>query len=88
MPVKLPRMILILDIAAMLTALTAAWLWWQASHSTLRRVDKTEAFDYHDFNRLIVAYNRTQILNSRAAVATAASALCVALRFAAGFAGI
>jgi hypothetical protein len=81
-------MIVFLDIAAMVTALAAAWLWWQASHSTLRRVEKTEAFDYHDFNRLIVAYNRTQILNSRAALATALSALCVAGRFAAGFAGL
>ena len=48
-------MILVIDIAAMLTALAAAWLWWQASRSTLRRVDKTEQFDYHDFNPLIVA---------------------------------
>ena len=81
-------MILILDIIAMVTAFAAAWLWWQASCSTLRRVDKKEEFDYHDFNRLIVAYNRTQILNSRAALATALSALCVAGRFAAGFAGL
>jgi hypothetical protein len=80
-------MIAILDVIAMLTAFAAAWLWWQASCSTLRRVEKTEEFDYHDFNRLIVAYNRTQILNSRAALATALSALCVAGRFAAGFAG-
>lgn len=75
-------MILALDIAAMLTALAAAWFWWLASCSSLRRMTLTETIDNHDFNRLIVAFNRTQILNSRAALATALSALCVAGRFA------
>lgn len=77
---------MILDLMGMLTALAAGALWWMASRSTLRRVHKTEEFDYHDFNRLIVAYNRTQIINARAALATAASAMCVALRFGMSFA--
>ncbi len=80
-------MILMLDVAAMLSALAAAWFWWMASRSVIRRVEKHEEVDYHDLNRLVVSFNRTQILNSRAALATAASALCVAARFAAGLAG-
>lgn len=80
-------MILALDISAMLTALAAAWFWWLASHATMRRVEKEEEIDNHDLNRLVVSFNRTQILNSRAALATALSALCVAARFAAAIAG-
>ena len=79
-------MILALDIAAMLSALAAAWFWWMASRSVIRRVEKHEEVDYHDLNRLVVSFNRTQILNSRAALATAVSALCVGLRFAVGMA--
>lgn len=77
-----------LDIFALVTALAAAWFWWLASRSPMRRIDKDEELDYHDLNRLVVAFNRTQILNSRAALATAASALCVALRFAASAFGL
>ena len=81
-------MILALDIAALFTALAAAWFWWMASRSVIRRVQKHEEVDHHDLNRLVVSFNRTQILNSRAALATAASALCVAARFAAGIVGL
>jgi hypothetical protein len=81
-------LITILDVLAMLTAIVASILWWQASRSTLRRVGKSEDLDHQDFNRLIVAYNRSQIFNSRAALATAASALCVALRFGAQLLGL
>lgn len=77
-------MILALDIASLVTALAAAWFWFAASRSSLRRVSQTEEINHHDLNRLIVAFNRTQILNSRAALATAVSALFVAARFAAG----
>jgi hypothetical protein len=80
-------MILALDICAFVTTLAAAWFWWLASRASLRRINKTEEFDYHDINRLVVAFNRTQILNSRAALATAVSALCVAARFATAVAG-
>ncbi len=80
-------MILALDISAMMTALAAAWFWWLASHAVMRRVEKDEVIDNHDLNRLVVSFNRTQILNSRAALATALSALCVAARFAASIMG-
>jgi hypothetical protein len=76
-----------LDIAAMITALIASALWYQASSSTVRRISATEQFDYHDMNRLITAYNRTQIFNARAALATAISALMVAARFGANLLG-
>jgi hypothetical protein len=72
-----------LDLAAMVTAIAASYLWWRASCSTMRRIGKTEEFNHQDLNRVIVSFNRTQILNSRAALATAVSALIVALRYAA-----
>ncbi|PPC88047.1 MAG: hypothetical protein CTY31_08160 [Hyphomicrobium sp.] len=75
-------MIMVLDIASLLTALAASWLWYQASGRSIRRLHRFEEIDNHDFNRLVVAFNRTQQLNARAAMMTAISALCVAARFA------
>ncbi len=77
-------MILILDIAALASALIASALWYRASRSNVRRLSHSEDIDHHDFNRLIVMFNRNQILNSRAALASAISALMFAVRFAAG----
>jgi hypothetical protein len=79
-------MILALDIASLTTALAAAWFWYLASGRSIRRLHRFEEIDYHDFNRLVVAFNRTQQLNARAALTTAISALCVAARFAASIA--
>lgn len=76
-------MIMVLDLASLLTALAASWLWYQASGRSIRRLHRFEELDNHDFNRLVVAFNRTQQLNARAAMMTAISALCVAVRFAA-----
>ncbi len=81
-------MILALDIVAMLSAFAAAYLWFAASTRPLRRVSKTEEIDEADFNRMVVAFNRTQVLNARAALATGISTLAVAFRFIAAFAGI
>jgi hypothetical protein len=36
--------------------------------------------DHADFNRMVVAYNRTQILNARAAIATAIAGILAAIR--------
>ncbi len=69
------------DIAAALSALLAAWLWFKASVRQVRRVSYHETLDAADFNRLVTALNRAQILNSRAAMATGVSALIVATRF-------
>lgn len=76
-------MILALDIAAMLSAFAAAGLWYQASRANLRRVRYDEILDAADINRIVVSFNRTQHINARAALATAISAFCVAIRFAA-----
>lgn len=78
-------MIAFLDALAIGTALYAAWLWFLASRHKLRRVRHNEVLDARDINRMIVSINRTQILNSRAALATAVSAVTVALRFLANF---
>lgn len=80
-------MIVALDALAMLAAFLAAGLWFRASGSHLRRVTREEVLDAADFNRIIVAFNRTQLINARAALATAASALFVGLRFAASLVG-
>jgi hypothetical protein len=46
----------------------------------LRRISRHEALDSADINRIVTTMNRTQILNARAALATALSALFAALR--------
>ncbi|MGL4241736.1 MAG: hypothetical protein ACRCTI_11540 [Beijerinckiaceae bacterium] len=75
----LPRL---LDLLALATALLAAWFWYRASSFGVRRVDRDEQLDHRDFNRLVTAMNRTQILNRRAALASAASALALAFKLA------
>jgi len=72
-----------LDSLAILSALLASFLWYSAGRNQVRRVSKFEVLDSSDLNRLVVAMNRSAILNRRAALATAASTLCFAFRFAA-----
>ena len=74
-------MILLLDVLAMLTAFASSVLWFKASGKSLRRVNKGEHLDEHDLNRIVTAFNRNQILNGRAALATAVSASAVGARF-------
>ena len=69
-----------LDIAAIIAALIASWLWLRASQNRVRRVSKAEDLTAADINRIVVSINRSQILNSQAAMATAVSAIAVALR--------
>lgn len=69
-----------LDAAIVVAAVLSAWFWLRASGRKVRRVSKHENFDYADLNRLVVALNRAQILNARAARATAAAALLGGLR--------
>lgn len=71
----------ILDSLAILTAILAAWLWFRASSCTIRRVSKSEEINSLDLNRIVTALNRSQLLNRRAALATAASALVIALKY-------
>ena len=80
-------MILALDILAMIGAFASSLLWFMASGRFLRRLNKGEAIDEHDINRIVTAFNRNQILNARAALATGLSATAVGLRFLAQFLG-
>jgi hypothetical protein len=80
-------MILILDILILTATITSAWLWWLASRNRLRRISRTEVLDAADINRIVTALNRTQILNSRAALSTASAALLAAMRLFAGWIG-
>lgn len=75
-----------LDTLAIFAALGAAWLWYQAGRRTVRRISRFEDLNAADVNRMVVAMNRSAILNRRAALASAASAACFALRFAASLA--
>lgn len=68
-----------LDIAGVAASALAAWLWYRAGAINVRRVTFDETFDYHDFNRLVVAFNRSSARNRRGAIASAAAALIVAL---------
>ena len=82
----MPTLFITLDIAAILSSLVAAALWYRAGARTMRRVSKFETLDHADLNRMVVAMNRSALLNRRAALASAAAAICFALRFAASLA--
>jgi hypothetical protein len=72
----------ILEIAAVAAALVTAVLWWQSCRCTVRRVSRFEELDAADINRLVVAINRNQLLNRRAALASAVAAFLAASSFA------
>jgi hypothetical protein len=74
---------LVLDVAAIAAALVASWLWYRAGQRQTRRISRLEVLDAADLNRVVTAINRSAILNKRAALASAFSAACFALRFAA-----
>lgn len=71
---------LVLDLSIAAAAFLSGLLWWLASRKRLRRICRDEMLDHADFNRMIVAYNRTQILNGRAALMTAIAGLLAAIR--------
>lgn len=73
-------LVVVLDLAIVAAALASAWLWWLASGRRVRRVSRREVLDSADMNRLITALNRTQILNRRAALATACAAVIAVIR--------
>jgi hypothetical protein len=74
--------IAVVDTFIIVAALASAWLWWLASRQRVRRVSRNEELNYADINRIVTAMNRTQILNSRAAFATAVAAGAAGLRLA------
>ncbi len=77
---------ILLDLAAILSSLVAAIFWYRAGTRTMRRVSQFETLGHLDINRLVVAMNRNAILNRRVALASAAAAICFALRFGASLA--
>lgn len=77
LPVWLPTA---LDLLIVVAAAASAWFWWAATVRPVRRVSRHEVIDYADLNRLVVALNRTAILNRRAAIATALATSLGAIR--------
>jgi hypothetical protein len=69
-----------LDLLIAGAAFASGWLWWVASRHRVRRISRDEVLDAADINRIVTALNRTQILSSRAALATALAAVLAALR--------
>ena len=82
----MPVLFYVLDVLAVLAALAASWLWYSAGRRAVRRVSRFEKLDAADINRIVIAMNRSAILNRKAALASAVSAGCLALRFAASLA--
>ena len=68
-------LLFLLDLSVVATAQLSGLFWWQASRRRLRRVSRCEELNLADLNRIIVALNRAQILNARAATTTSIAAL-------------
>lgn len=77
----MPTLFIVLDLAAIISSIVAAALWYQAGARTVRRISRFEDLDHADLNRMVVAMNRSALLNRRAALASAAAAICIAFRF-------
>jgi hypothetical protein len=72
--------IIALDLAIVACAAASGLFWYIASRRQMRRISRSEVLDSMDFNRIIVAFNRAQILNRRAALATSATGMLAAVR--------
>ncbi|WP_228243039.1 hypothetical protein [Porphyrobacter sp. GA68] len=70
----------LLDALIVLGAAASSLLWFRASRSRVRRVSRFEALDHADYNRLVTTMNRTQILNSHAALMTGLTAALASVR--------
>ena len=77
--------IFLLDLSIIVTAFLSGIFWWCASRGRMRRICRDEVLDAADLNRMVVAYNRTQILNARAALATAVAGILAGLRLSANY---
>lgn len=73
-------LIVALDLAIIVCAAASGLFWYLASRRQVRRISRSEVLDYRDINRIIVAFNRAQILNRRAAFATSATGMLAAVR--------
>lgn len=81
------QLIVILDLSIISFAVTSSVLWWASSRHRVRRISRLDEPDAADINRLVVALNRSQILNSRAALTTACAGVLAAIRLALDVAG-
>lgn len=70
----------VLDLFIAVAAFLSGFFWWQASRGRMRRICREEMLDHADFNRMVIAFNRTQILNARAAITTAITGILATLR--------
>lgn len=75
-----PELILALDLAIVACAAMSGLFWYLASRRQVRRISRSEILDSRDINRLIVAFNRAQLLNRRAAMATSVTGMLAAIR--------
>jgi hypothetical protein len=74
--------VIALDLSILVAAAASGVFWYLASRNHLRRISRTESLDAADINRIVVAFNRAQILNRRAALTTAVAALLAVGRLA------
>jgi hypothetical protein len=72
--------VIVLDLAIVACAALSGLFWYLASRRQVRRISRSEVLDSRDLNRLIVAFNRAQLLNRRAAMATSATGMLAAFR--------
>ena len=73
-------LVIALDVAIIVGAATSGLFWYLASRRQVRRISRSEVLDSKDLNRIIVAFNRAQILNRRAALATSGTGMLAAIR--------
>lgn len=66
---------MVLDLLIIATTGASSWFWWAATIRPVRRVSRFETIDDADPNRLVVALNRTAVLNRRATPATGLATL-------------
>ena len=78
--------VVLLDVAIVMTALAACMLWFRASQRKVRRISRREDLDHADFNRIVTALNRSQILNGQAALVTGVATGLAGLRVMAEYA--
>lgn len=62
-------------------AAAADWFWYLSRSRSLRRVSRVEELDRADLDRMVTAFHRASILNRQAAMAAAAFAAVLAMRF-------
>ena len=76
----MPAVEQLVDGGIVIAAFLSAVFWLKASGRRVRRVSRCETLDHMDVNRLVIALNRAQILNARAALATAIAAALAMVR--------